>query len=74
MLKDNRGLGSAARQADALRHEGVEVQQDAMGDYYIDMHRFGWFPSRLPSEEGETDDSEGEGEGEGEGEDGELFV
>ncbi|CRG88621.1 methylated-DNA-protein-cysteine methyltransferase related protein [Talaromyces islandicus] len=62
----HRGPGSAARQADALRHEGVEVSQDAMGDYYIDMHRYGWFPSRLPSEDGETEDSEGE--------DGELFV
>lgn len=60
-MVSGRGPGSAARQADALRHEGVEVSRDAMGDYYIDMHRYGWFPSRLPSE-GETEESEGEEE------------
>ncbi|KAH8689944.1 MGMT family protein [Talaromyces proteolyticus] len=54
----HRGAGSAARQADALRHEGVTVEEDAMGDYYIDMHRYGWFPDRLPSEEGESEGSD----------------
>ncbi|KAF2745099.1 MGMT family protein [Sporormia fimetaria CBS 119925] len=47
-----RGPGGAARQAAALRAEGVEVQQDAMGEFSVDMARFGWFPSVLPSEEG----------------------
>lgn len=63
------GPGSAARQAVALRHEGVVVEQDAMGDFYVDMTRYGWFPARLPSEEGESEsetetdaDSRGEGE------------
>lgn len=26
-----------------------------MGDFYIDMTRYGWFPARLPSEEGQTE-------------------
>ncbi|EED14286.1 MGMT family protein [Talaromyces stipitatus ATCC 10500] len=54
----HRGPGSASRQAVALRHEGVTVEQDAMGDFYIDMARYGWFPARLPSEEGESEDSD----------------
>lgn len=59
-----RGPGSASRQAIALRHEGVTVEQDAMGDFYIDMSRYGWFPARLPSEEGESEsDSDSDGEG-----------
>jgi len=47
------GPGSAARQAAALRQEGVRVDADSMGDYYVDFARYGWFPDRLPSEEGE---------------------
>ncbi|KAF3385873.1 Alkyltransferase-like protein 1 [Talaromyces pinophilus] len=62
----HRGPGSASRQAVALRHEGVVVEQDAMGDFYVDMTRYGWFPARLPSEEGESesdsDDSDSQGE------------
>lgn len=51
-----RGPGSAARQATALRHEGVTVHQDAMGEFSIDLHRYGWFPDMLPSEEAEDSD------------------
>ncbi|KAE8381990.1 6-O-methylguanine DNA methyltransferase [Aspergillus bertholletiae] len=47
----HREPGSAERQADALRHEGVEVETDAMGEFYVDFGRYGWFPSILPSEE-----------------------
>ncbi|RAL12881.1 MGMT family protein [Aspergillus homomorphus CBS 101889] len=54
----HRGPGSAERQAEALRAEGVEVEVDAMGEFYVDTGRFGWFPEVLPSEEGL--DSEGE--------------
>lgn len=61
------GPGSASRQAVALRHEGVVVEQDAMGDFYIDMTRYGWFPVRLPSEEGESEsDSDENSQEEGE--------
>jgi methylated-DNA-protein-cysteine methyltransferase-like protein len=51
-----RGPGSAERQAEALRQEGVEVGADSMGDFYVDFARYGWFPDRLPGEE--SDDSE----------------
>ncbi|KAL5357609.1 6-O-methylguanine DNA methyltransferase [Aspergillus floccosus] len=48
----HRGPGSAERQAEVLREEGVEVEVDSMGEFYVDLNRFGWFPNRLPSEEG----------------------
>ncbi|RAH41534.1 MGMT family protein [Aspergillus brunneoviolaceus CBS 621.78] len=64
----HRGPGSAERQAEVLRAEGVEVEVDSMGEYYVDLGRFGWFPDVLPSEEGLESDGDGEGEGEGEGE------
>ncbi|KAJ5583204.1 Winged helix-turn-helix transcription repressor DNA-binding [Penicillium sp. DV-2018c] len=48
----HRGPGSAERQAEALAQEGVEVTTDSMGEMYIDFSRYGWFPSQLPSEEG----------------------
>jgi methylated-DNA-protein-cysteine methyltransferase-like protein len=39
-----------------------------MGDFHIDMSRYGWFPENLPSEEGLTEDeSDKEGEEEKEG-------
>ncbi|OJJ50694.1 hypothetical protein ASPZODRAFT_47239, partial [Penicilliopsis zonata CBS 506.65] len=47
----HRGPGSAERQAEALRQEGVEVETDSFGEMYIDFSRYGWFPDRLPSEE-----------------------
>lgn len=47
------GPGSAAHQAAMLREEGVRVDEDSMGEYYVDFGRYGWFPDRLPSEEGE---------------------
>ena len=48
--KGQRGPGSASRQADALRREGVEVREDAMGQFIIDLAKYGWFPDVLPSE------------------------
>lgn len=66
----NSGPGSAARQAAALRREGVHVDTDAMGEMYVDLARYGWFPDRLPSEEGLTEDSEDGDEEEEVGEDG----
>jgi methylated-DNA-protein-cysteine methyltransferase-like protein len=57
-----RGPGSAERQAEALRQEGVEVDADSMGEFYVDLARYGWFPERLPGEE--SDDSEDEDEAE----------
>ncbi|KAJ5885433.1 hypothetical protein N7495_009943 [Penicillium taxi] len=52
----HRGPGSAQRQADALRLEGVVVENDSMGEMYVDFSRFGWFPKMLPSEEQEDRD------------------
>ncbi|KAJ5163863.1 Winged helix-turn-helix transcription repressor DNA-binding [Penicillium coprophilum] len=46
----HRGPGSAERQAEALTQEGVEVTTDSMGEIYVDFSRYGWFPSKLPSE------------------------
>ncbi|KAL1952665.1 hypothetical protein VTO42DRAFT_4547 [Malbranchea cinnamomea] len=70
----HRGPGSAARQAAALEAEGVTVQSDSMGEFYVDLGRYGWFPRRLPREEEEeeeetepqADGREGEGERDGE--------
>ncbi|GLA69299.1 hypothetical protein AtubIFM55763_009251 [Aspergillus tubingensis] len=44
------GYRSAERQAEALRGEGVEVEEDSMGEWYVDFGRYGWFPDVLPSE------------------------
>ncbi|KAL1996119.1 hypothetical protein VTN49DRAFT_442 [Thermomyces lanuginosus] len=46
----HRGPGSAARQAERLREEGVSVDEDAMGEFYIDLKTYGWFPEELPEE------------------------
>lgn len=56
-LRRDRGAGGAARQAAALRAEGVEVGRDAMGQYKIDLATHGWFPNRLPSDQGEDETS-----------------
>ncbi|PLB44888.1 MGMT family protein [Aspergillus steynii IBT 23096] len=47
----HREPGSAERQAEVLRGEGVEVLMDSMGEFYINLDRYGWFPAQLPSEE-----------------------
>ncbi|KAI2825019.1 hypothetical protein CBS147343_9889 [Aspergillus niger] len=52
----HREPGSAERQAEALRAEGVEVEEDSMGEWYVDFRRYGWFPDVLPSEDSEGDD------------------
>jgi len=52
------GGGGAARQATALRSEGVEVGRDALGQYTIDLATQGWFPDRLPSDVSEDEDSD----------------
>ncbi|KAE8353101.1 6-O-methylguanine DNA methyltransferase [Aspergillus coremiiformis] len=57
-MVSHREPGSAERQAEALREEGVEVEIDAMGEFYVDFGRFGWFPSVLPSEAGEEEEEE----------------
>lgn len=48
-----RGAGGAARQAAALRAEGVTVDIGHLGELTVDLAAFGWFPDRLSSEEGE---------------------
>lgn len=58
MLIVRSGPGGAARQAAALRSEGVHVETDSMGEMYVDFRQYGWFPKRLPSEEGSSSDEE----------------
>lgn len=60
--KAQRGPSAASHQADALRREGVEVREDAMGQYTIDLARFGWLPAILPSETNLVESSEEEDE------------
>ncbi|KAF2687156.1 DNA binding methylated-DNA--cysteine S-methyltransferase [Lentithecium fluviatile CBS 122367] len=57
-----RGPTGASRQASALRAEGVDVTQGAMGEFSVDLQRFGWFPSVLPSEAGQAESSDEEDE------------
>lgn len=45
-----------------MRREGVEVREDAMGQYTIDLAKYGWFPDTLPSESGQVESSDGEDE------------
>ncbi|CAG8058443.1 unnamed protein product [Penicillium salamii] len=54
----HRGPGSAQRQAEALQSEGVEVTTDSMGEIYVSLAQYGWFPKHLPSEEGGEDEEE----------------
>lgn len=54
--------GSAERQAEALRGEGVEVEEDSMGEWYVDFGRYGWFPDVLPSEISDDGDHSDDGE------------
>lgn len=56
-----RGPGGAARQAAALRREGVTVETGHLRELTVDLDSFGWFPDILPSEEagtGATNESE----------------
>ncbi|KAF1974690.1 hypothetical protein BU23DRAFT_504421 [Bimuria novae-zelandiae CBS 107.79] len=55
-----RGPSGASRHAAALRAEGVEVTQNAMGEFYVDFGTYGWFPAMLPSEAGEVESSSSE--------------
>ncbi|OJJ76973.1 hypothetical protein ASPBRDRAFT_111822 [Aspergillus brasiliensis CBS 101740] len=58
----HREPGSAERQAEVLRGEGVEVEEDSMGEWYVDFGRYGWFPDVLPSEVSGDDDSHDDGD------------
>ncbi|KAH7139014.1 6-O-methylguanine DNA methyltransferase [Dendryphion nanum] len=64
-----RGPSGASRQATALRAEGVEVEQGAMGEFTINLTKFGWFPDMLPSEAGQVESSDEEDEEDEEAED-----
>ena len=46
--------GGARSQGEALRAEGVQVIPNEMGELRVDLVRYGWFPSRLPSEAAEA--------------------
>lgn len=41
------GPGEAARQAQVLRGEGVEVSTGALGELLVDFSTYGWFPESL---------------------------
>ena len=43
-----------------MRAEGVEVTQNAMGEFLVDFGQHGWFPSVLPSEADEVESSDEE--------------
>lgn len=62
LLTRQRGPSGAARHAAALRAEGVQVDQGAMGEYTVDFSRFGWFPDELPSEAVHVEESDEEDE------------
>jgi methylated-DNA-protein-cysteine methyltransferase-like protein len=47
-----------------LRREGVEVSEDSMGQYTVDLKDYGWFPEMLPSEADAAESSSGEDENE----------
>ncbi|ORX99546.1 6-O-methylguanine DNA methyltransferase [Clohesyomyces aquaticus] len=57
-----RGPSGASRHAAALRAEGVQVEQGPMGEFTVDLERFGWFPDVLPSEAGLVESSDEEDE------------
>lgn len=38
----------------------MEVRQDAMGLYTVDLGEYGWFPDMLPSEAALVESSDGE--------------
>jgi methylated-DNA-protein-cysteine methyltransferase related protein len=52
ILTLGRGNGTlgAARQADALRAENVEVVPGVMGELKVNLATYGWFPAALPSD------------------------
>ncbi|KAL4949530.1 6-O-methylguanine DNA methyltransferase [Aspergillus filifer] len=52
----HRGPGSAARQAERLRDEGVTVDSDSMGEFYVDFGVFGWFPTEVEMSEGPVEE------------------
>ncbi|KAH8822096.1 MGMT family protein [Xylogone sp. PMI_703] len=58
----HRAPGWAHRQAQYLRREGVHVDADGMGEHYISLTTYGWFPNQLALIE-----NGGDGEGEGQG-------
>lgn len=72
LIKARRSQPSGSQnQAAALRAEGVTVTNGALGELQVDFGEFGWFPTFLPSEDGEEDEDEDEEEDEDEDEEGE---
>lgn len=52
------GPGGTAVQAAALEAEGVPVQRDSMGEFYVDLMMYGWFPRRLPNDSGDSEEED----------------
>ncbi|TPX63562.1 hypothetical protein SpCBS45565_g06546 [Spizellomyces sp. 'palustris'] len=38
---------SCGTQAEILRQEGVVVEVDSMGLFFVDLHSYGWFPNSI---------------------------
>ena len=58
LIRVGRGPSGASRQAAALRQEGVEVGRGHLGEFTVDFGTYGWFPSRLPSDDVESSEEE----------------
>lgn len=52
------GGAGASRHVQKLRGEGIVVndQGNGIAEAWVDMERWGWFPTRIPGEESEPDD------------------
>lgn len=36
----------------------MEVEDDSMGEFYIDLATYGWFPHKLPNEDEDDEEQE----------------
>lgn len=54
------GGAGASRHVQKLRAEGIVVndQGNGIAEAWVDMERWGWFPTRIPGEESESDDED----------------
>ena len=40
----------------------MDVDEGSMGDYTVDLSKYGWFPDMLPSEAGQVESSDDDDE------------
>lgn len=50
--------GGVQNQVEVMRAEGIQVTANEMREMRVDLARYGWFPSELPSEAGGADDGD----------------